>query len=106
MPAIGAELPPLRSSAAEAEAGLHQLAQGQSARLNALSDEAFLGLRASGAPAIAYAQLLSTGQLGAFQTLAPVKARRAQSQAQQQSVFDNSSAVPREDDDTFDLTRL
>lgn len=84
-------------------AGLHRIDE---ARLNALSDEAFLGLRGSGALAVAYAQLLSMGQLSAFQNLAQLKARLAQTQAQQQSVFDKSFAVPRGDDFTFDLTRL
>jgi hypothetical protein len=84
-------------------AGLHRIDE---ARLNALKDETFLGLRDSGALAIAYAQLLSMGQLSVFQNLAQLQARLAQVQARQQSAFEQSFAVPREDDITFDLSRL
>lgn len=82
-------------------AGLHRIDE---ARLNTLKDENFLGLRANGALAIAYAQLLSMGQISVFKNLAPLQARLAQ--VQQQNAFEQSFAVPREDNITFDLSRL
>jgi hypothetical protein len=47
------------------------------AALNALSNEDFLKLRASPALPIAYAQLLSMGQLGVFENLARIQAQLA-----------------------------
>lgn len=96
---LGVETPAGRQNVA----GLQRIDE---ARLNALPDETFLGLRNSGALAIAYAQLLSIGQLSVFQNLAQLQARLAQVQARQQSAFEQSFAVPREDDLTFDLSRL
>jgi hypothetical protein len=96
---LGAETPAGRKTIT----GLHRIDE---ARLNALDEAAFLGLRASGALALAYAQLLSTGQLSTFQSLAQLQARLAQAQAQQQSVFEKSFAVHRNDDITFDLSQL
>jgi hypothetical protein len=83
--------------------GLHRIDE---ARLNALKGETFLGLRDRGALAVAYAQLLSMGQVSVFRNLAQLQARLAQVQARQQSAFEQSFVVPREDDITFDLSRL
>ncbi len=56
-----------------APAGLHRVGE---LALNALTDEAFLKLRkASGALPIAYAQMLSMGQLGMFEHLARLQAQ-------------------------------
>lgn len=96
---LGVETPAGRQNVA----GLHRIDE---MRLNALKDETFLGLRTNGALAIAYAQLLSMGQLGVFQNLAQLQARLAQVQARQQSAFEQSFAVPQGDDFTFDLSRL
>lgn len=61
----------IRLKAEESErtiAGLHRIDE---AALNALADDAFLKLRRiSGALPIAYAQMLSTSQLGIFEQLA------------------------------------
>lgn len=96
---IGVETPAGRQNVA----GLHRIDE---ARLNTLKDENFLGLRANGALAIAYAQLLSMGQISIFQNLAQLQARLAQVQARQQNAFEQSFAVPQEDHITFDLSRL
>jgi hypothetical protein len=83
--------------------GLHRVDE---ARLNALDDVAFLGLRKSGALALAYAQLLSMGLLGIFQTLAQLHAQIAQAQAPQQHAFEQSFDAPRLDEVRFDLSNL
>ena len=54
--------------------GLHCVDE---AALNALANEEFIKLRATGALTIAYAQLLSMGQLGVFQHLAKVQGQLA-----------------------------
>lgn len=96
---LGVETPAGRHNVA----GLHRIDE---VRLNTLGDEIFLELRTSGALNIAYAQLLSMGQLSVFQNLVQLKARLAQVQTRQQSAFEQSFVVPREDDLTFDLSRL
>lgn len=87
----------------KAVGGLHRIDE---ARLNALEDAAFLQLRTSGALAIAYAQLLSIGQLSVFQTLGELQARLAKAQAKQQAAFAQSFAALPSDDVIFDLSRL
>jgi hypothetical protein len=52
--------------------GLHHI---DAAALNALADDAFLKLRKSSALSVAYAQMLSAGQLGLFEQLARLQAK-------------------------------
>jgi len=75
-------------------------------RLNALDDKGFLDLRAVGGLAIAYAQLLSMGQLAVFETLAKVQAQISQVHAQQQAAFDGSFETPASEGLQFDFSRL
>jgi hypothetical protein len=58
----------------QAIGGLHRIDE---AALNALGDDAFLSLRKLSALPVAYAQLLSMGQLGVFAQLARVQAQLA-----------------------------
>ena len=66
---------PIKLKAEQGErtvAGLHRIDE---VALNALADDAFLKLRKASALPIAYAQMLSTGQLGIFEHLARVQAQ-------------------------------
>ncbi len=62
--------------------GLAGLYRVDEAVLNALSDEAFLALRSSGALALAYAQLLSIQHVATLQTLAQAQAAAAKASEQ------------------------
>ena len=63
-------------------------------RLNALDDASFLALRSAGALAIAYAQILSMGQISVFETLAKLQAQISEVHARQQTAFDSSFNPP------------
>lgn len=76
------------------------------ARLNALDDHTFLGLRAAGGLAVAYAQLLSMGQLGVFETLTRLQAQISKVHAQQQAAFDGSLEPAASEGLQFDLSIL
>jgi hypothetical protein len=71
----------------KAVAGLFRVDE---ARLNALDGETFLGLRAAGALPLAYAQLLSMGQLSVFQTLAQLQVQLAQIHDRQRQTIEQS----------------
>jgi hypothetical protein len=61
---------PIKVKSEQGEQPIHGLHRVDEAALAALPDEVFLKLRAASALPIAYAQLLSTGQLGIFAQLA------------------------------------
>jgi hypothetical protein len=75
-------------------------------RLNALDDESFLALRSAGALAVAYAQMLSIGQIGIFETLAKLRAQISEVHARQQTAFDSSLNSPASEGLQFDLSLL
>jgi hypothetical protein len=67
---------PIKLKAEQAERAITGLYRIDEVALNALADDAFLKLhKTSGALPIAYAQLLSTGQLGIFEHLAKLQAQ-------------------------------
>ena len=67
---------PIKLKAEQGERAITGLYRIDEVALNALADEVFLKLRkASGALPIAYAQMLSMGQLGIFEHLAKLQAR-------------------------------
>ena len=76
------------------------------ARLNALDDESFRALRSAGALVIAYAQMLSIGQIGIFETLATLHAQASEIHARQQTAFDGSFNPPESDGLQFDFSLL
>jgi hypothetical protein len=81
---------PLEVETPEGRKAVAGLFRVDEARLNALDGETFLGLRAVGALPLAYAQLLSMGQLSVFQTLAQLQAQLAQIHAQQRQTIEQS----------------
>jgi SapC len=86
---------PIRLKAEQAERTISGLHRVDEAALNALPDEAFLKLRKGLALPIAYAQMLSVGQLGLFQELARLQARLAPAPA---------AAVPESLDSLFGIS--
>jgi len=67
---------PIKLKAEQAERAITGLYRIDEVALNGLTDDVFLKLRkASGALAIAYAQMLSMGQLGMFEHLARLQAQ-------------------------------
>jgi len=76
-------------------AGLHRIDE---AALNALSDDAHLKLRKASALPIAYAQMLSMGQLGIFEQLA-----RLQAQLRAQQTSSLVAALPENIDSLFEM---
>ena len=76
------------------------------ARLNALDDESFLALRSAGALTVAYAQMLSIGQIAVFETLAKLRAQVSEVHARQQTAFDGSFNPPASEGLLFDLSLL
>jgi hypothetical protein len=86
---------PIRLTAGQADravTGLHRVDQ---TAFNALADDAFLKLRKSSALPIAYAQMLSTVQLGIFERLAKLQTELTPSQA---------AAVPENLDSVFAMS--
>ena len=76
------------------------------ARFNSLNDESFLGLRAVGGLVAAYAQLLSVGQIGVFETLNKLQAQISEAHALQQAAFDGSFESPASEVLQFDLSGI
>lgn len=76
------------------------------ARLNTLDDEGFLSLRAAGGLVVAYAQLLSVGQIGIFETLGKLQAQISDAHAQQQAAFDGSFEPHASEGLQFDFSLL
>ena len=91
---------PITVKAAEGEkpiTGLHRIDE---AALNALGDEGFLKLRKASALPLAYAQLLSMGQLGVFEQVAKLHeqlARAAAAAAAPLRSFDGLLQLPPDD---------
>jgi hypothetical protein len=81
---------PLEVETAEGRKAVAGLFRVDEARLNALDADAFLALRAAGALPLAYAQLLSMGQLSVFQTLAQLQQQLARIHAQQRQTIEQS----------------
>jgi hypothetical protein len=75
-------------------------------RLNALDDVSFLALRSAGALAVAYAQILSMGQIGIFETLAKLQAQISEVHARQQAAFDSSFNRPEAEGLQFNFSLL
>jgi hypothetical protein len=68
---------PIRPKAEQADRTISALHRVDQAALNALSDEAFLKLRKTSALPIAYAQMLSMGQLGLLEQITRLQAQLA-----------------------------
>jgi hypothetical protein len=81
---------PLEVETTDGRKSVQGLFKVDEARLNALDDETFLGLRRSGALTVAYAQLLSMGQVSIFQSLAQLQAQLGQIHAQQRQTIEKS----------------
>jgi hypothetical protein len=95
---------PIQLKTAEAEqtvSGLHRIDE---AALNALADDAFLKLRKASALPVAYAQMLSIGQLGVFEQLAKFHAHSARTAvAMQSKSIEDLLQVPPDDTIHFDF---
>ena len=83
--------------------GLHRIDE---ARFNALNDEVFLGLRTVGSLVVAYAQLISIGQIGIFETLAKLRAQISEVHLPQQRAFDGIFEPPASEGLHFDFSQL
>ena len=81
---------PLEAETPEGRKPVAGLFRVDEARLNALDSDAFLVLRVEGALPLAYAQLLSMGQLSVFQTLIQLQAQLAQIHERQRQTIEQS----------------
>lgn len=96
----------LQVGSAESPKTVTGLQRIDEARLNALNDQSFLALRSAGTLAIAYAQMLSIGQISIFETLSKLQANISESHARQQVAFDSSFNPPESDGLQFDFSLL
>jgi hypothetical protein len=87
----------IKVKAGEKEQAITGLCQTNEAAMGALSDEAFLRLRKMSALPVAYAQLLSTGQIGIFEHLSKLRNQLTQPAAALPESLDKVFELPSDD---------